>query len=52
MAPSDFGADLIEKLSLAEDELRLGPSAYQWGGVSVSEKMAIPGQPAGPPRGI
>ena len=29
-----------------------GPTEYKWGGVSVSEKMAIPGQPPGPPRPV
>ena len=49
---SAYTGEVVRREEFLNSSLRLGPSEYQWGGVSVSEKMAIPGQPAGPPKGI
>ena len=49
---SAYTGEVVNREEFLNSSLRLGPSEYQWGGVSISEKMAIPGQPAGPPKGI
>jgi predicted dehydrogenase len=47
---SAYSGEIVNREEFLNSSLRLGPTEYKWGGVSISEKMAIPGQPAGPPR--
>ena len=47
---SAYSGQTVGREEVLKSSLRLGPGEYQWGGVAVSEKMAIAGKPAGPPR--
>ena len=49
---SAYSGETVNREEFLNSSLRLGPTEYKWGGVSISEKMAIPGQPAGPPRDV